>query len=207
MRSCSSSARFIRSLLGANVIIVRAHARVLGLLRTSTPGRALPSSHSRKAPPGRRDIRQPPHYSRRVESRNRIAPPATDRSLPAWVSSAAASAIPMVAVQNGTSSNAPTGPFQTRVLAWLRADNNAVRCSGARGRGSCLGTDRLGPERHARGRGPPLLGHHHIYREQQRPPLAAALGRGGRLSSAVSASELPIGCLAPPRRCSPWHRR
>ncbi len=57
-------------------------------------------------------------------------PPATETSLPASVSSAAASAISIVASSNGSISKAPTGPFHSKVFDRASAE---MTCSTLRG--------------------------------------------------------------------------
>ena len=64
-------------------------------------------------------------------------PPATETSLPAAVSSAAASATSTVPLSNGSSSKAPNGPFQTSVLARRQHRDRRARCCAGRCRGSC----------------------------------------------------------------------
>src|SRR5450631_66712 len=97
---------------------------------TSTPGKGLPSSHSRKAPPAVETYVNRSTTPATLSAATVSPPPATVTSLPAAVSSAAASATSTVPLSNGSISKAPNGPFQTSVFE--RASTE-ITCSTLRG--------------------------------------------------------------------------
>src|SRR5262249_53500435 len=94
-------------------------------LSTSTPGKGLPSSHSRKAPPAVETYVNRPVAPAALSAATVSPPPATVTIFPAAVSSAAASATSTVLMSKGSSSKAPNGPFQTSVLT--RASTEQTR--------------------------------------------------------------------------------
>ena len=82
------------------------------IFSASTPGRVLPSSHSRKAPPAV-EIYENWSLTPAFTSAAAVSPPpATLRTFFTFVAAATALATALVAVSNGSISNAPIGPFQ-----------------------------------------------------------------------------------------------
>src|SRR5205085_8167017 len=85
----------------------------------ATPGKVRPSIHSRNAPPAVetkvKSCATPAWLSAATVS----PPPATDTSELSFVSAAAVFASATVSASNGGSSNAPSGPFLTRVRQYL----------------------------------------------------------------------------------------
>src|SRR6201999_1685118 len=86
-------------------------------LKTSTPGNALPTIHSRKAPPAVDTYVNCSVTPAAFKAATVSPPPATDTSLPALVRAAAYLAIATVAFSTHRTSNAPSGPFHTCVAA------------------------------------------------------------------------------------------
>src|SRR4029079_7451053 len=86
-------------------------------LNTATPGKTLPSIHSRKAPPAVDTYVNCSATPAAFKAATVSPPPATEPSLPVLVCAAAYLAISTVAFSNGCSSKAPIGPFQTSVAA------------------------------------------------------------------------------------------
>ena len=97
---------------------------------TSTPGRVLPSSDSKNAPPAVETWLRRPMTPATLSAATVSPPPAKLTSFFASVSSATASATATVPVSNGSTSKAPNGPFQTRVFE--RASTE-MTCSMLRG--------------------------------------------------------------------------
>src|SRR5688500_3380636 len=93
----------------------------------ATPGSVLPSIHSRKAPPAVETKVKSAATPAWLSAATVSPPPATDTRLPSWVSAAAVFASATVAWSNGGVSNAPSGPFHTRVRQVLIARSEERR--------------------------------------------------------------------------------
>src|ERR1700735_2466235 len=89
-------------------------------LSASTPGSALPSIHSRNAPPAVETYVKSSATLASLNAATVSPPPATEVNLPCLVRRATALAIAIVASSKGGVSNAPNGPFQTSVLISAR---------------------------------------------------------------------------------------
>src|SRR5580658_9347272 len=101
---------------------LRAGAGVGDNFSTATPGNVLPSNDSRNAPPAVETWVNRSVTEATLSAATVSPPPAKLTSLPAAVSSAAASATSTVPLSNGSYSKAPNGPFQTKVLARARTE-------------------------------------------------------------------------------------
>src|SRR3546814_11295041 len=81
----------------------------------STPGNALPSIHSRKAPPAVETKVKSPATPAWLSAATVSPPPANEVSEPSRVSAAAVLASATVAVSKGGVSQAQSGPFHHKV--------------------------------------------------------------------------------------------
>src|SRR4029079_8241936 len=91
----------------------------------ATPGSVRPSIHSRNAPPAVETKLNSPATPAWLSAATVSPPPATETSEPSLVSAAAVFASATVAASNGGVSNAPSGPFHTRVRQVLRTSASA----------------------------------------------------------------------------------
>src|SRR3546814_16679355 len=85
----------------------------------STPGNALPSIHSRKAPPAVETKVKSPATPAWLSAATVSPPPATEVSEPSRVSAAAVLASATVAVSKGGVSNAQSGQLHNKVRHFL----------------------------------------------------------------------------------------
>ena len=169
----------------------------LPALSASTPGRVLPSIHSRNAPPAVETKVKSPADAGRVQGRHRITA-AGHRHQFAGLGqrSAAWRAAATVPRSNGGTSKTPSGPFQTRVAdASIAAQSRSTVCGPASRMRSC-GSISPSSRTRAAAPGSGLLGDHDVDRQQQ---LAVArvgerhdASRGvGQLLLAVGGADLP----------------
>src|SRR3954449_23931 len=98
--------------------------------KAATPGRVRPSIHSRNAPPAVETKVKSCVTPAWLRAATVSPPPATDTSEPSLVSAAAVFASATVAVSNGGISNAPSGPFHTRVRQVLSTSASASTAAG-----------------------------------------------------------------------------
>src|SRR4051794_12394357 len=98
--------------------------------RAATPGSVRPSIHSRNAPPAVETKAKSPATPAWLSAATVSPPPATDTSEPSLVSAAAVLASATVAVSNGGVSNAPSGPFQTKVRQVFNTSASASTAAG-----------------------------------------------------------------------------
>src|SRR6476469_7694855 len=96
----------------------------------ATPGNVRPSIHSRKAPPAVETKVKSSATPAWLSAATVSPPPATETSEPSLVSAAAVFARATVAASNGGTSNAPSGPFQTRVRQVLSTSASASTAAG-----------------------------------------------------------------------------
>src|SRR3954447_14512379 len=106
------------------------HHLLLSVLRASTPGRGLPSIHSRKAPPAVETKVKSSATPAWLSAATVSPPPATDTSEPSLVNAAAVFASATVAASKGGVSNAPSGPLHTRVRQVLSTSASASTAAG-----------------------------------------------------------------------------
>src|SRR5690606_37987402 len=99
-------------------------------ISAATPGSSLPSIHSRKAPPAVETNEKSAATPAWLSAATVSPPPATETSEPSAVSAAAVRASATVAVSKGASSNAPSGPFHTRVRQVLSTSPSASTAAG-----------------------------------------------------------------------------
>src|SRR5579864_5168104 len=96
----------------------------------ATPGSVRPSIHSRNAPPAVETKVKSSATPAWLRAATVSPPPATDTSEPSFVNAAAILARATVAVSNGGTSKAPSGPFHTSVRQVLSTSARASMAAG-----------------------------------------------------------------------------